>query len=129
MTSPLTLAAGVDPDSPALAPLTAYAWGHATGDPRHFRRAFLPTAHIEGIRDDGFVSWPLEEYAGLFSGSPAPDEATRSRHLDSLDVVGTVAGATMTLRHGPNLFTDVFVLLLVDGGWRIANKVYHRESV
>jgi 3-hydroxyisobutyrate dehydrogenase len=126
VTSILTLAAGIDPDSPALAPLTAYATGHATGDPEHFRRAFLPTAHVEGVRDGAFVSWPLDEYAGLFAGSPAPDESTRSRHLETLDVVGTVAGARMTLRHGPDVFTDVFVLLQVDGAWWIANKVYHR---
>ena len=126
MTGPLSLADGVDPESAALVPLTAYALGHATGDPAHFRRAFLPTAHVEGIRDGAFVSWGLEQYCGLFSGRPAADEETRSRHLDSLEVVGTVAGATMTLRHGPDVFTDVFVLLQVDGEWRIANKVYDR---
>ena len=34
----------------------------------------------------------------------------------------------MTLRHGETTFTDMFVLLRVDGGWRIANKVYDRHS-
>ena len=126
MTDTLTLATGIDPTHPALAPLTAYAAGHATGDSEHFRRAFLPTAHIEGLRDGRFVSWGLDEYCGLFSGSPAPDEESRTRHLDRLDAVGTVGGATMTLRHGADVFTDVFVLLEVDGGWWIANKVYHR---
>lgn len=123
----LTLETGIDRDHPALAPLTAYAEGHATGDPAHFRRAFWPTAHIEGIREGRFVSWGLDEYCGLFSGTPAADEVTRTRHLDRLDVVGTVAGAAMTLRHGADVFTDVFVLLEVDGEWRIANKVYHRD--
>jgi hypothetical protein len=122
----LTVTPGVDPGEPALQPLTSYALGHATGDPDHFRRAFLPTAHIEGIREGALVSWPLDEYCGLFSGTPAADEAARSRHLDRLDVVGTVAGATMTLHHGPDTFTDVFVLIEVDGAWRIANKVYDR---
>lgn len=37
-------------DEKVLAPLRAYIRGHATGDPGHFREAFLPTAHIEGIR-------------------------------------------------------------------------------
>jgi hypothetical protein len=39
-----------------LIPLHAYIRGHATGDPAHFRQAFLPTAHIEGIRNGTFVS-------------------------------------------------------------------------
>ncbi|MFD3589342.1 nuclear transport factor 2 family protein [Streptomyces sp. NPDC058683] len=111
-----------------LEPLRAYIRGHATGDPTHFRDAFLPTAHIEGIRDGAFVSWPLDAYCALFHGRPAPDEPARSRRIDAIDVHGTVATATMTLRHGADTFTDVFLLVRVDDSWRIANKVYHRHS-
>ncbi|MEW2624133.1 nuclear transport factor 2 family protein [Streptomyces sp. NPDC048106] len=111
-----------------LEPLRAYMRGHATGDPAHFRDAFLPTAHIEGIRDGAFVSWRLDEYCALFPGRPAPDEPARRRRVDALDVHGSVATATMTLRHGADTFTDVFLLVRADAGWRIANKVYHRHS-
>ncbi|MFD0306201.1 nuclear transport factor 2 family protein [Streptomyces sp. NPDC127119] len=111
-----------------LAPLRAYICGHATGDPGHFRAAFLPSAHIEGVRDGVFVSWPLDEYCALFDGRLAPDEPARSRRIDTVDVHGTVATATMTLRHGPDTFTDVFLLVRVDDRWRIANKAYHRHS-
>lgn len=111
-----------------LEPLRAYVRGHATGDPAHFRDAFLPTAHVEGIRDSAFVSWPLDEYCALFNGSPAPDEPTRYRRVDSVSVHGTVATATMTLVHGPDTFTDVFLLVHTDGTWRIANKAYHRHT-
>jgi 3-hydroxyisobutyrate dehydrogenase-like beta-hydroxyacid dehydrogenase len=111
-----------------LEPLRAYIRGHATSDPTHFRDAFLPTAHIEGIRDGAFVSWPLDEYCALFHGRPAPDEPTRSRRIDAVDVHGTVATATMTLWHGADTFTDTFLLVRVDDSWRIANKAYHRHS-
>ncbi|GAP47246.1 dehydrogenase [Streptomyces azureus] len=111
-----------------LEPLRAYIRGHATGDPAHFRDAFLPTAHVEGIRDGAFVSWPLEEYCALFKGRPAADEPARSRRIDTVDVHGTVATATMTLLHGADTFTDVFLLVRADGRWRIANKAYHRRS-
>lgn len=111
-----------------LEPLHAYIRGHATGDPVHFRDAFLPTAHIEGIRDGEFVSWCLDEYRALFPGRPAPDEPIRSRHVDAVEVHGGVATATMTLRHGPDTFTDIFLLVRVADGWRIANKVYHRRT-
>ncbi|MGW0769104.1 nuclear transport factor 2 family protein [Streptomyces sp. NPDC002676] len=111
-----------------LEPLRAYIRGHATGDPTHFRDAFLPTAHIEGIRDGAFVSWPLDEYCALFRGQPAPDEPTRSRRIDAIDVHGTVATATMTLSHGADTFTDIFLLVRADDSWRIANKAYHRHS-
>jgi putative lumazine-binding protein len=114
-------------DEDVMTPLRAYIRGHATGDPTHFRAAFLPTAHIEGIRNDTFVSWHLDDYCALFHAQQAPDEPTRSRHIDAVDVHGTVATAAMTLRHGPDTFTDVFLLILVDGQWRIANKAYHRH--
>ncbi|MCZ7423653.1 nuclear transport factor 2 family protein [Verrucosispora sp. WMMA2121] len=109
-------------------PLHAYIRGHATGNPAHFRDAFLPTAHIEGIRDGEFVSWRLDEYCALFRGRPAPDEPSRSRRIDAIDVHGTVATASMTLWHGEDVFTDIFLLAYVDGRWRIANKAYHRSA-
>ncbi|WP_328331560.1 nuclear transport factor 2 family protein [Streptomyces sp. NBC_00455] len=115
-------------DDAVLEPLRAYIRGHATGDPAHFRDAFLPTAHIEGIREGAFVSWRLEEYCALFQGRPAPDEPARSRRIDVVDVHGTVATATMTLRHGADTFTDVFLLARADNRWRIVNKAYHRHS-
>jgi hypothetical protein len=110
-----------------LAPLRAYVRGHATGDPAHFRAAFLPTAHIEGMRDGAFVSWRLDDYCALFDGQPAPDEPARSRRIDAVDAHGSVATASMTLWHGADTFTDVFLLVHVDGQWRIANKAYHRH--
>lgn len=114
-------------DDAVLAPLHAYIRGHATGDPAHFRDAFLATAHVEGIRDGAFVSWPLDEYCALFTGRPAPDEATRTRRIDSVRVHGTVASARMTLHHGADTFTDIFLLVRVEDGWRIANKAYRRH--
>ena len=110
-----------------LGPLRAYIRGHATGDPAHFREAFLPTAHIEGIRNGTFISWDLDDYCALFGGQPDPDEPARSRRIDAVDVHGTVATASMTLWHGADTFTDVFLLIHADGRWRIANKAYHRR--
>lgn len=123
----LTVATGVDASADVLEPLHAYALGHAAGDPAHFRRAFRPTAHVEGLRDGAFTSWDLDSYCALFDG-PAPDEQTRSRVVEDVRVVGSVASATMTLHHGEATFTDVFVLLDEAGEWRIANKVYHRHA-
>jgi Putative lumazine-binding len=110
-----------------LAPLRSYIRGHASGDPAHFRAAFLPTGHVEGIRDGAFVSWGLDDYCAQFDGQPAADEPLRSRRINSVDVHGTVATATMTLHHGPGTFTDLFLLVRTDGQWYIANKAYHRH--
>ena len=106
------------------AAINHYFRGHATGDASHMRKAFLPTAHIEGIREGKFTSWTLDEYCALFKGTPAGDESARVRTIDSIDVSGNSGMAKATLVHGPTVFTDYFVLLKVGDEWRIANKVY-----
>ena len=114
-------------DAAARAPLEAYLRGHATGEPHYMRRALLPTAHIEGVRDGKFVSWTAEEYIAGFKGKPADDEATRKRSIDAIDVAGNAAMARVTLDYPSGTFTDYFVLLKVDGEWKIANKVWTRH--
>jgi len=114
-------------DADVRMPLEAYLRGHATGDGAHMRQAFLPTAHIEGIRDGKFLSWTADEYIAGFKGKPADDEAKRRRSIDAVDVNGNAAMARVTLDYPSGTFTDYFVLLKVDGEWKIANKVWTRN--
>jgi Putative lumazine-binding len=111
-------------DKAVRAAIDQYFRGHATANPAEMRKAFLPTAHIEGNRDGKFVSWTAEEYSSRFTGKPAADEASRKRTIDRVEISGTAAMASATLVHGPTTFTDYFVLLKVNGEWKIANKVY-----
>jgi hypothetical protein len=111
-------------DAAVRAAVNQYLKGHATGSGDEMRKAFLPTAHIEGIRDGKFVSWTVDEYVSRFQGKPAADEASRKRTIDRVDFSGTAAMARATLVHGATTFVDYFVLLKVDGQWKIANKVY-----
>lgn len=106
------------------AAIDQYFKGHATGSGEEMRKAFLPTAHIEGNRQGKFTSWTVDDYVRNFSGKPAADEASRKRTIDRVDVAGTAAMARATLVHGQTTFVDYFVLLKVDGAWKIANKVY-----
>ena len=106
------------------AAVNQYFRGHATANADEMRKAFLPTAHIEGIREGKFVSWTAEDYSSRFTGKPAADEASRRRTIDSVNVAGTAAMVKATLVHGATTFTDYFVLLKVNGEWKIANKVY-----
>ena len=114
-------------DKAVRAVINQYFRGHATGDPNEMRKAFHPTAHVEGNRDGKFVSWTAEQYAGNFSGKPAADEATRTRTIDRVDISGDAAMVSATLVHGSTTFTDYFVLLKINNEWKIANKVYTRR--
>ena len=111
-------------DQAVRAVVNQYFRGHATGSADEMRKAFMPTAHIEGIRSGKFVSWTVDQYCANFKGQPAADEASRKRTIDSVDVSGTAAMAKATLVHGATTFTDYFVLLKDNGEWKMANKVY-----
>ena len=120
----LVVAAQQGDEAQVRAAINQYFRGHATGSGDEMRKAFLPTAHIEGNRQGKFVSWTVDQYVGGFKGQPAADEASRKRTIDRVDVSGTAAMARATLVHGATTFVDYFVLLKVDGEWKIANKVY-----
>ena len=106
------------------AAVNQYFKGHSTARSDDMSAAVLPSAHIEGIREGVFTSWTASEYSGRFTGRPVGDEASRKRTIDDVDVSGTAAMAKATLVHGATTFTDYFVLLNVNGQWKIANKVY-----
>ena len=108
-------------------PLEHYMQGHATDDAAHMRQAFMASAHIESVREGPLTSWDLDFYCQRFKNTPAADEATRRRVIDSLDIVGTAAMAKVTLYHGAVTFTDYFVLLKTEQGWKIANKAFHAQ--
>ena len=124
---PEALAQSAADDKAVRAVINQYFRGHATGDPAEMRKAFHPTAHVEGNRDGKFVSWTAEQYAGNFQGKPAADEATRRRTIDRVDISGDAAMVSATLVHGATKFTDYFVLLKINNEWKIANKVYTRR--
>ncbi len=108
----------------ACAPIEQYFSGHARDDAAPMRQAFLPSAHIESMRDGVFTSWPLDIYCERFKGQPAADETHRQRRIDWIEVTGNAACARVTLVHGANTFVDYFVLLQTDEGWKIANKAF-----
>ncbi len=109
-------------------PLEHYMQGHATDNNAHMRQAFMPTAHIESVREGPLTSWTLDQYCERFKGMPAADEATRRRTIDAIDIGGTAASAKITLVHGAFTFIDYFVLLETEQGWKIANKAFHAQA-
>jgi hypothetical protein len=109
----------------AIEPIEQYFLGHANDDAAFMRQAFLPTAHIESMREGVFTSWSLDVYCQRFKHQPASDEAMRKRTIDWIEVKGLAACARITLVHGSTTFTDYFVLLKTVEGWKIANKAFY----
>lgn len=111
-------------EAAARVPLEHYLKGHATGDGSHMKKAFLPSAHIEGLREGKFNSWTADHYISLFTGKPSPEEPQRKRWIEKVEITGTAGIATIRFDYPNGYITDYFVLLKVEGEWKIANKVY-----
>lgn len=120
-------AAANSDDAAVRVPLNHYLQGHATGDGEHFRKAFHPDARMWGVRGGNLVNIPISQYMAGASGKPAPDEAQRKRWIDMVEVHGNTAIARLVLDYPSVKFVDHMTLLLVDGEWKIINKIFYAE--
>ncbi len=106
-------------------PLQAYLDGHATGQERHFQRAFADNAVLMGYRDGAYRHWPASQYiAASASGRVPADEAQRQRRIRSITIDGPVASAVIELAYPDMLASDHMSLLRHGDEWRIAVKAY-----
>lgn len=109
----------------ARAPIENYIKAHATGDAIFMRKAFHPDAKIYSYRDGKLQTLTVDEFAKLFPGKPAANEAQRVRRIESIDVTGDAASAKVYLDYPTVTFTDYMALLKVDGEWKIINKTFN----
>lgn len=110
-------------------PLQAYLDGHATGQERHFRRAFAPDALLIGIKDGKYAQRPASEYiASSAGGRPPADEYRRRRWIRSIQVTGNVASAVIELDYPSMKALDHMSLLKFEDGWRIVAKTYEAST-
>lgn len=111
-----------------LVPLNLYLQAHATGNGDLIHQAFHPEARVFSVSDDTLTQLSVEEFAALFSGSPAPDEDQRRRRIVTIDVTGNVASAKIELDYPDVFFTDYMSLIRVGNEWKIINKSFRREA-
>jgi hypothetical protein len=106
--------------------LQHYIDGAKAGDDALVRKAFLPTARIQGAYGGKPVDWTLEEFSGVIAkGGPAPELVARIVAIDVTGAAGTARLEIINWRR--TRYTDHFVLFN-NGGWRIAGKVFFAHS-
>lgn len=108
-----------------MVPLQAYLDGHATGQERHFRRAFAPDGMLVGTKDGRYGQRSAQDYIKASSSGRAPaDEARRRRWIHSVTVTGQVATAVIELDYPDMRAHDHMSLVKFADGWRIVVKAY-----
>lgn len=109
------------------AALEHYLQGHATGDPAHFRAAFHEVADLYWVADGALQTLTGNAYVARAPGTPAANEAERSRRIAWIEVAGDAAVARVELDYPGVFFVDYMSLLRIDGEWRIVNKTFHAD--
>lgn len=106
-------------------PLQAYLDGHATGQERHFRRAFADDAILVGTKDGRYGQRSAKDYIAQSASGRAPaDEDRRRRWIRSINVTGKVATAVIELDYPSMRALDHMSLVKFEDGWKIVAKAY-----
>lgn len=104
-----------------------YFEGHAKGSGDAMRLAFAPEAQLFWIADAALTTRTSADFAAVFKGNVAPDEAQRKRAIELIDVTGDVAIARIVLDYPAVKFTDYMSLAKIGGEWKIVNKTYFAD--
>ena len=109
------------------AALQHYIDGARSGQSRLMRQAFAEGARVQGSYGGKPVDWSLQEFCDLIEkGGPVPDLDAR---VVGIEFQGTAAMARLEARHWRGTrYTDFFVLLKREEGWRIMSKVFFAHS-
>jgi ketosteroid isomerase-like protein len=107
----------------------AYFRAADSGNADAVRNVFHPDGRVEGMLGGKFVSWTADEFADRnFKGKPPAYASTIRRKIEWLDRSGSSAIVRVTIETGPdNRYTDYFVLLKIEGRWKISRKVFANE--
>lgn len=108
-------------------PLQRYVDGARTGDVELLRSAFTDGARVSGSYGGKPVSWSLTEFCELVAkGGAAGGLEAR---VVSVEHAGGAAMARLELLNWRGTrYTDFFVLVEREGGWKIDSKVFFAHS-
>ena len=97
--------------------------GARTGRGDEMKKAFHGDTTIFGYAGPEFMAGPIQALFDWDENGPATDIHVR---ITSIDLANTVATPRMEIDNWTSdWYTDLFVLLKVDGQWKIMNKVFH----
>jgi hypothetical protein len=104
-----------------------YFLGQSTGDGSHYRKVFHPQSNLFFMREGKVALRTSEDFILGAKGTPAADEAQRTRTIEWIDVTGDAAVAKLKLVYPEVSFTDYMSLLKENGEWKIVNKLFYAD--
>jgi Putative lumazine-binding len=111
--------------------IQTYLDGLYEGDADKLAAAFHPTSALTGCTDGNIQITPRDAWLTAVRGRPSPKSqgAARGDEILSIDVAGpTMAFVKLRCQIPPRYFTDQLSLLMIDGRWQVAQKVFQTET-
>lgn len=110
----------------AMVPIENYIRSQETGTADSARAAFHKDARMDGVRQTGYVSAPIDDaWFGRYPGKPDKDEPQAKRTVDMIDLTATTGFVRLKSVYPKMAFEDYMMLLKVDGEWKIMQKLFH----
>lgn len=91
------------------------------GRPGLLRQTFLPSLEVQYVAGDGSLGRiTSDDYIGNIQPGK---KASRKGHVVSVDITGNAAVAKAEVVTDSRIYTDYLLLLKLEDGWRISNKI------
>ncbi len=126
-TTSFALAAQTEnPELPAVKEtLRYYLDGGAQGDTALFARAFLPEGQMIFIDKGKTTIVPLRDFVARQKPGVVSERQSR---IVSIEIHENAATAHLELITPKFIFNDYMNLLKTENGWKIVNKIFHRQE-
>ena len=107
--------------------LVDYIEGSTEGQPDRLKGAFHKDLNLYYAKNDTLKIWSGTSYIESTKEGKPTGEAGK---IISIDYENTVAVAKVEISHpkSPNTYVDYFMLLKVEGRWKIIHKAYTRRT-
>ncbi len=117
----------VDEEELIRATLIDYIEGTANGEPDRLKRAFDDNFNLYFVKEGELNQWKGSEYVGNVKPGR---KSNRVGKVVSIDYVNDAASAKVEIDmpDRKRLYTDYFLLLKVDGHWKIIHKSFTFEN-
>lgn len=123
-----------NPDTTAIAAIEAvvqtYLDGLYEGDTEKLARAFHPHSELRSEKDGQLAELKRDAWLEAVRTRPNAKAQGLARHdrILAIDLAGPeLAVVKLNCAIPPRFFTDVLVLLKLEGGWRIVSKAFRTE--
>jgi protease I len=105
----------------------SYFDGMHFGDTRRLRSVFHPDAFLFGIYHGEFSRISFEEWMSEVEAMEKPSETGEvfDMVIVATDVTGTTAQVKAAELYAGLRYTAYLSLMLLDGNWKVVNKLYH----